>query len=271
MRCKSVVLLLCMGTAGCGGGNSPAPTPTPNPTGIAITASTDLMKLRGSETFSLRATYDNGTTNTVQGTWTSDNSAVAAVDASGRVTAAAAGEATIAATYQGFRATHRLRVVPDYHGRWSGTHRITGCSNDGIFQETNFCGAFNIGDVFVMDMRLTQTRDAVTGTSDLADPPSAVQGSVRMSGHLDLSGAFTLTVETLVINVTLADWESTTTDNAAMTGRFGLVLRIPQLQGSARLDNDLVSFGKISTTPAVFRAPADGRAVQDALRRTIRR
>ena len=269
MRSKSVVMILCMATAGCGGGDSPAPTPVP--TGIAISASTDMLKLRATETFGLNATFNNGTTNSVQGTWTSDNSAVATVDGSGRVTAAGAGEATIAATYQTFRATHRLRVVPDYHGRWNGTHRVTGCSQDGVFQETNFCGEFTIGDVFVMEMRLTQTRDAVTGTSDIADPPSAVQGSVRTSGHLGLSGTFTLTAEGLVLGVALADWESTTTDNDRMTGRFGLVITIPPLQGSARLDNDLVDFRKVSPTPAVFRSPAGGGTVRDALRRAISR
>ena len=231
-----------------------------------------MMKLKATETFGLRATFNNGSTNTVQGTWSSDNSAVASVDGTGRVTAAGAGEATIAANYESFRATHRLRVVPDYHGRWNGTHRITGCTADGDFQATNFCGAFTLGSQFALTMSLTQNRDAVTGTSNIADPPSAVQGSIRTSGNLDLSGKFTVAVQDgVVIDVTLADWEATSTDNERMTGRFGLILRVAQLQGSARIDNDLSGFIKTSTTPALFRAPADGRTIADALRRAIKR
>jgi hypothetical protein len=121
-------------------------------------------------------------------------------------------------------------------------------------------------------MALTQTRDAVTGTSDFADPPSAVQGSIRMSGHLDLSGTFPLTVEPgFVIDVSLIDWEATTTDNDRMTGRFSLVLRSAQLQSSARIDNDLGTFRKISPTPAAVRSTAGGRTVYDAIKRAVRR
>jgi hypothetical protein len=272
MRVKVCTMILLMAAAGCGGGDSPAPTPTPLPTGITITASTDLMKLRGTEPLGLSATFDNGTTSTVQGTWSSDNSAVASVDGSGRVTGASSGEATIAATYQTFRATHRLRVVPDFHGRWSGDHRLTGCTADGDFQRGNFCGEFTIGDLFLLNMALTQNRDAVTGTSDFGDPPSAVQGSIRTSGHLALAGTFTVAIEPgVVVEATLVDWEATSTDNERMTGRFSLVLRVAQLQGSARLDNDRGTVRKVTPTPAAVRSVTGGRTVYDALKRAFRR
>jgi hypothetical protein len=147
--------------------------------------------------------------------------------------------------------------VPDYQGRWNGDYVVTSCTSDGDFQRGNFCGEFPTTDLYALTMGLSQDRDAVNGTSDFGDLPGPVQGSIRMSGHLLLSAAFTLPVDDFVIDVTLADWEALSTDNERMTGRFGMVVRAARLQGSARIDFELRIFGKTSTTP-VASQPCQG-------------
>ena len=101
--------------------------------------------------------------------------------------------------------------------------------------------------------------------------PGPVQGSIRMSGHLTLLASFTLPEDDIVIDVTLTDWETLTTDNERMNGRFALVVRASRLQGTARIDCDLRIFGKTSTTPVAAGSRAGGRMLPDAVRRAVTR
>jgi hypothetical protein len=273
MRTKAFVALVLVGAAGCGGGSaSPAPTPVPGTaTSVAIASGVDLMKLKATGTFGLTASYSNGSTSSVQGTWRADNPSVATVDNTGRVTATGTGETNIVAEFQGLRATQPLRVVPDYQGRWNGDYSVTRCSADGDFQRGNFCAEFQTADLFALTMGLTQNRDAINGPSDFGDLPGPVQGSIRMSGHLILSAGFTIPADNIVIDVTLTDWEALTTDNERMTGRFALVVRASRLQGSARVDCDLRIFGKTSTTPFASESRAGGRMFGDVVTRAVKR
>lgn len=168
------------------------------------------------------------------------------------------GEATIVASYEGLQATRRLRVVPDCHGQWSGGHVVTACAADGLWAEVDGCADFSVGDVYGFALALTQTRDAVTGSVDFAEP-GPVEGSVRMSGHLVLEGAYTLTFEDVAMEVTVSDWETLTMDNEMMTGRFTVRFRLSGVSGSLTIRNGLRTVTKTSATPLVGRA---GRAGQ---------
>ncbi|MDE6562583.1 MAG: leucine-rich repeat protein, partial [Muribaculaceae bacterium] len=77
-----------------------------------ITLNRDTVELKVGESLSLEATVkpDYATDKTV--TWTSDNEDVATVDAEGKVTAIALGEATITATSGEVTATCKVTVVP---------------------------------------------------------------------------------------------------------------------------------------------------------------
>ena len=267
------LLLTALVTAlsGCGDNPAPAPgAPTPTPTSVAITAGVDLMMLKGTTTFGLTATYSNGTTGAVQGTWRSDNQAVASVDSAGRVTAAGSGETAIVGQYQGLSATQRVRVVPDYQGRWNGDFRVSSCTADGDFQRINACSPFAPEDLFVLTMGLSQNRDEVSGTSDFGDLPGPITGSIRTSGHLLLSAVFTVRDEDIVLDVSVPDWEALSIDNERMTGKFTLIFKASGAQGSLRLNCDLRIFAKTSATPAVVRTGAIDRKLHDVVRRAIR-
>jgi hypothetical protein len=220
--------------------------------GLAITPSTDLLKINQSEAFALTATMSDGSTRSVTGTWRSESPAVATVDSNGRVTGVASGDTAIVAESNGVQATPRpIRVVPDYQGYWYGDWQFTACAADGDWTRSEICREVPVGLPLGLELALTQERDNTTGTLTLDDLTVPVQGPIRPGGQLTLSGAFTEAVEGIVVEITVADWESATTDNQRMTGRFAISFRAAGLRGSVRLNGELGIVAKsalLSTT-----------------------
>ena len=251
MRANVAALVLVLGAVSCGGGEAPGPTsPTPTVTGLAISSSMDLLKINQSGTFTATATMSNGSTATVTATWRSENAAVATVDANGRVTGIGSGETAISAESNGVRATPRtIRVLPDYHGRWTGDWRIAGCTADGDWGRTDICREVPVGSLLPFALALTQDRDNASGNVTLDDVAGPVQGPIRPGGQLSLAGAFTSTDQGIVLDATIADWETTTTDNQRLSGRFVLVFRAAGLQGSVRFDGELRVVAKTAAAP----------------------
>ena len=247
MRTLVACLLGALVFVGCGGdnkGNPGGPSGTLVATGLTISPATDLIKINGSETFALNAAMSDGSSRPVSGTWASDAATVASVDASGRVTGRAAGEATISGDAQGLRATRRLRVLPDYQGDWRGGWAITGCTADGDWARVDICQALPTGAVSAFRLTVTQTRDTVTGNVDFDEFPGPIQGTIRASGELELGGAFSVSDPELTLDATVSDWQSVTTDNQRMSGRFVLSLRTNGLQGTVRIGGDLRNVAK---------------------------
>ena len=254
MRGNVASLGLLFGLVSCGDGGTPTSPPPPGPplttTALAITSPTDLLKINQSETFTLTASMSDGSTRTAAGTWRSDNPVVAAVDSNGRVTGAGSGETAISAQSNGMSATPRtIRVLPDYQGRWGGDWRLAGCTTDGDWARSDICRDVPVGTLLPFGLTLTQDRDSAAGTATLDDVVGPVQGSIRLSGHLGVGGTFTFSDEGITIDVTVTDWETTTTDNQRMTGRFVLVFRAARLQGSVRFDGELRIVAKSAATP----------------------
>lgn len=117
MRFVSVVFLLSVGVSACGGGSSAPSTPTSStppvpqgPTVVGLTVSSpgcasDVCGATAGDTLQMTAVarLSDNTNQTVTSTaqWSSANTAVATVSASGLVTVRAAGDSDIVATYQG--------------------------------------------------------------------------------------------------------------------------------------------------------------------------
>jgi hypothetical protein len=258
--------------AACGGGDGgPAPGGGVSrvPVSLAISPSTDFLKLRASEALTAVVTMTGGATETVAATWTSDNAGVASVDASGRVTGSGSGQAGISAVYSGLTANRSLRVVPDYQGRWSGDHSVPGCVDDGDWRQAGFCQDIRSAPLYEMGLVLTQNRDSVTGTIDVGtEAPGAVQGPIHMNGDLGLTGTFVETVEGVSIEVTVSNWETRTSDNQRMTGRFRITFRAAGLTGSGVVDAELSAFTK---TGAAIRAAGGDAGARRALLPSIRK
>jgi hypothetical protein len=275
MKARNLVVVALLTTmvacGGKGGGSPTAPSaPTPTITGLSITPATDLIKIKASESFTATATFSDGSSRPVQATWGTDTPGVATIDSSGRATGVASGQATIFADYPGAqRATRLLRVVPDYHGRWRGDWSVTACAEEGDWR--GVCQEFTIGSLWLLNLTVTQTRDTVTGTTDFGeDLPGPVTGTIRMSGHLEVSATYTVTFEGIPVEITVSNWETITTDNERMTGRLRMGMRATGVQGSFRTDGELRIVTKTSATPLIT-APSDAGNFSRAIARIVRR
>lgn len=133
----SILLLLLLGLVSCkkssssgGSGNPTGPTPTvssiainlqnPVPAGTSVTATGT-------------AILSNGQTEAVTTGWRSDASSIASITDGGTLTAHANGEATISVSRGTAQASTRIRVTPNYEGRWAGSLRITTCTATGDY------------------------------------------------------------------------------------------------------------------------------------------
>jgi hypothetical protein len=225
-------------SAGACGKSTPA-APSPAVSSLAIAPATDYVKLKGTEKFAVTATYSTGATEPVAATWSSDNQAVATVDASGTVTGVGPGQATITAAYQGKTAARGLRVIPDYAGNWTGSWAVTpgGCTVFGDFR-ADWCGG--VQGTFPATLSLQQIKDAVSGTWTLQDGNGNVTGSVAGNGTLTLSGSSLQSGVTIEISA----WQSATADNRTMTGTFTFTWRVSGRNGYAQTVVEMRNFTK---------------------------
>lgn len=236
----------------CGKSSSPV-TPSPALNGLSITPATDLITIKGTETFASTAAYSNGSSGVVQSTWSSDAPAVATIESTtGRAIGVGAGQATISAQYQTQHATRLLRVVPDYSGRWQGDWVITACASDGDWQQMRACETvYTTGSLWALTLVANQTRDSVSGTVDFGDNmPGPVTGTIGLDGHLSVSGTYAIVLEGMSVEVTVSNWDTMSSDNQQMTGRFRLAMRVAGLQGSVSTDGDLRVVGKSAAPSA---------------------
>ena len=268
MKAQIVIVFALVAAVGCGKDESPTSPSSSTLASLSITPATDLITIKGSETFTVTGTYSDGSTRTVQATWGTDNAGIATVDASGRASGVASGQASIIADAQGQRATRLLRVVPDYHGRWRGDWQVTGCADEGDWRGA--CAEFPSQSLFGLSLVLSQTRDTVSGTTDFGDDlPGAVTGTIRMDGPLVLGGTYPVVLEEIPMEITVGSWETVTTDNERMTGRFRLTLRAAGLRGSIGIDGEVRIAAK--TSSSMLSTTAGARGLHGAIAGGLRR
>ena len=110
-------LTVAFGSCGGGGGGGSTPTAstptTPTVTGVTVTGPTSSATVGQTAQFSATATLSNSTTQSVtsQASWQSSNGGVASVSGTGMVTALAAGDADLRATYSGATGSAHMTVV----------------------------------------------------------------------------------------------------------------------------------------------------------------
>jgi hypothetical protein len=162
-------------------------------------------------------------------TWRVEPASVATIDAHGKLTPIAVGQATVTASTTGRSGQSRIRVLPDYAGEWNGAFEITGCSGGHDFRE---CGRLEFGLVgngpgvrarYPFTVSLTKFRGDITGTiresrpsGDLTYP---VTGFVRLSGELVLEATATLPNKAEPLRI--FNWSSALAGGVgAMSGAF---------------------------------------------------
>jgi lipopolysaccharide export system protein LptA len=115
--------------AGCDNNQPTTPGPNPPATVQSVAVSGTAPVVGATAQFAAVATMTGGTTQTVTGqaTWSSSNTAIATVNASGMVTGVAPGEVDVTATYQTVAGALHVRIA----NAESRTFSITGTVTDG--------------------------------------------------------------------------------------------------------------------------------------------
>lgn len=131
---------------------------------------------------------DNTNQSVTNGTWASDNTAIATVDNTGIVTGVGSGTVNITVTSGGKTGTIAIRCLPNYGGTWDGTYTVTACTATGDFDLYGFCGVVPSGTVLDADLVLTQSGAQVNGQIFLGTLTSTATGPVAMDGQLTLTG-----------------------------------------------------------------------------------
>ena len=258
---RAAPLSLCLAVlvvSACGGSNGPSgPSPTPqtvDATSVTVTLR-DVVLMGTTAPATATATMSNGQTQTVTATWRSDAAGVATVTSSGLVSGVANGDAAIVAAFSGREGTKRIRVAPNYDGRWRGSQLITTCAATGDFvgiceDEGGFIGlSFPIGLTARHPGELSVSGEFWIEKENQVFPtfsaPVQPDGAIAFSGSLTLEG---------IPNE--ASWQMNATENGRATGTLRERFTAPGLlAGDVTLESRLTDFTR-TTTPAVSGRPA---------------
>jgi hypothetical protein len=182
---KPTLALAAFAFVSCGGSSTPT---TPSITSITVNASSDVLLMGKTETFT--AVASAGALSNPR--WGSDNTGVATVDAgTGLVTVVGLGAATIFVDSSGARGTKRIRTLPDFGGGWTGSYILRSCQATGDFELAGFCDVFSPGTALPMQLQLTQSRDIVTGSFAFGLLIGSVTTGTVSGSTLSLTGVTT--------------------------------------------------------------------------------
>lgn len=255
---KRLLVALPLALAGACGDDSSSPTvPSSTTTGVTVTVSSPV---RMGQTAQATGTemLSGGQTRPITSGWLSDAPAVATVTNAGLVAGVANGRATIYVVASGRQGQQVVRVVPDYHGRWSGGLRVTSCTESGIFAELDFCDDNPVGETYSYSLNLTQTGEQMTAVVDYGAPfvfPS-ISAPIREDG----TSAFTPSLSVSEQGITLildAAFTINSTRVGELTGTVNEVWRLPNLPGEARLAQTIVGTSRTAASLSGVRAGTD--------------
>jgi hypothetical protein len=155
------VLALVILAMGCGDKNPAGPSGSATGvTGLVITGA-DALLTGISASYTVTATFADGTARTVTPAWTSSNPGVASVDSAGRLDGRAHGSTNLTASYEGRTVSKIVQVVNNYRGTWDGRYVIRVCTDtrDLTDHDGGWCssGPGRVGTVDGIRMTLVQS------------------------------------------------------------------------------------------------------------------
>jgi hypothetical protein len=197
----------------------------------------------GSETLS------DGQTRAITSGWLSDATAVAAVTNAGLVTGVANGRATIYVVAGGRQGQQVVRVVPDYHGRWSGGLRVTSCTQTGVFASANFCAEQAVGATYRYALNVSQSGEQMSAIVDYGAPWlfPGIAAPIRDDGTSAFTSSMSVTDSGVTVSMDVA-FTINSTRVGELTGTANEVWRVPNVSGEGRVTQDIVSTARSSTT-----------------------
>ncbi len=263
-----VVMAVLVGLTACGkkDGTPTGPSaPVVTSTGVSLSSAKDLILIGELQQLTATATFSDGTSRVVTGAWTSDATGVATVSPAGEIRGASAGEATVTVDFEGRRASHRLRVVPDFSGRWEGAYREVAC--EATIDWRGVCDDPDTNTRWFMAIDFSQDRAQVSGAvQPYSDATIPTTGQVALSGTLSQAGTLPVTDGIGVLDLDIIDWSTVSTDNRNMTGGFKVRYVHRKFQGALTLTLQLDPMAKVGAATKGTGAGRAGHAPARALR-----
>jgi hypothetical protein len=237
--------------AACGGDGGNGGNGVTHVTNVTVTVN-DPVRMGQTTQATGTATLSDGQTRAVTSGFRSDATGVATVTDSGMVAAVGNGQATIYAVYEGIQGQDLIRVVPDYHGTWTGGLRVTACAQSGAWATAKMCDEFSVNSTTWYWLSLDQSGDSMSARLDRGSPLNfpAVTAALNSDGSASFKATVTVTDSafTATLDATFAIQSARVGD---LTGTVTEVWRAPNITGELRLAENIVNTTRISTTPSM--------------------
>ena len=172
------------------GGSALAPSGVSTITGLTLTVNPPGVGATVNATAT--AQLSSGTAAPITSGFTSDASAVATVTSAGAITGVSIGDVSITVTYQGFTASKKVRVLPNYNGTYSGSYTIDTCTETGAFATEGLCAQFAAHATLPLAFLNQQSADLTTisGQFALGSLVGTGTGAISSTGVLTYAGAY---------------------------------------------------------------------------------
>jgi len=235
-----------------GGNNNPG-----GPSNFSVTVTSANTNVLFNTTEQMTATSSDG--HALSGSWTTDNPAVATVNATGLVTPVGAGQAHVIFTASsGQQGNKLIRGVPNLGGTTQGSYQITGCTATGQFLDANLCGQLPAPSAPYL-FHLSQSGDAVTGDFFLGtiDFPG-VNSTISLGGALTMH-AIGVTPATIKIDAT---WNLDASQPARLAGTVAHVWTSPDVTGQMNVTGTISNASRSARVPTSVVPASLGDAVR---------
>ena len=237
------MVLLSLALSACGGDNKSPTSPTPPvspsapPPPAPVTVSTEHGTIFIGQQVQFQVTVSGGPSMPAAAAWSSDTPTVATVSPSGVMTAVAAGEATISADVpDAGRGAQRIRVYPEFEGRWVGRRTTTRAVVPEAWRQLDpdlmSCDSEQECNVFTpMVANFTQRTETVSGSVQTNFSSGENLTWNIVSGTVSIDGTLRLTFTDVVTSIPgaplppgteirfrLTSWETRADTPGVMTG-----------------------------------------------------
>ena len=243
----SLVVTMALATlSNCSGGSN-GPSTGPGPTANSISINLRDIVLAGvSVVATATATMSNGQTQAVTTGWRSDAPTVATITDAGNLTPLANGEASITVAFGGAQAVKRIRVAPNYDGRWQGMQQITACTATGDLAGICEEGGSVVGLFFPIGLTLRHPGDlGVSGEFTVEELPfPTFSTQVESDGRIRFASV--VTIEGIRAEVS---WDVNAAEVGRLTGTIRERYSLPGLaNGDVVYESNLASVARSSVT-----------------------
>lgn len=188
--CLLPAMAAAVSCGGSSGGSATAPSGVATITGITITANPPGIGATVSATAT--AQLSSGNTVPITSGFTSDALGVVTVTSAGAMTGVSIGDATITVLYQGFSASRRVHVLPNYNGIFSGTYTLDSCTETGGFANQGYCASLTAAGSLPLAFNNLQSPDLTTlsGQFALGSLIGTGNGAISSTGTLTYAGSY---------------------------------------------------------------------------------